>query len=160
VDQIAVDEWNEVLSVNLTGAFLCIKYVVPRMIQLGEGRIINISSIAGKIAYPLRSAYVASKWGLVGLTMTLAKELAPYNITVNAVCPGPVEGERMRQVIAHRAQELGQTEDEVRGQYLKTSAMGRMVDEDDVASMVAFLASGPARNITGQAIDVAAGYAL
>ncbi len=160
VGEIELDEWNEVLAVNLTGAFLCCKTVAPQMIERRRGRIVNISSIAGKIGYPLRSPYATSKWGLVGLTLTLAKELGPHNVTVNAICPGPVEGNRIRRVIEDRAKELHRSCDEVRAEYLQTTVLGRMVTEDDVAAMVAYLASSAGDNITGQAIDIAAGYAM
>lgn len=153
-------EWDEVLAVNLTGAFLCSRAVLPDMMNRRSGKIINIASVAGKIAYPLRSPYAVSKWGLIGLTRTLAQEVGQYNIQVNAVCPGPVAGRRMRQVIERRAQELGQPAAEVERLYTDTTAMKRMVQADDVAAMALFLASGEADNITGQAIDVTAGYAL
>lgn len=153
-------DWDEVLNVNLTGAFLCAKAVLPGMIERRRGKIINIGSIAGKSAYALRSPYAVSKWGLVGLTQTLAKELGEHNIQVNAVCPGPVEGERMQAVIQRRAAELGQTEEEVEACYKKTAALGRFVREEDVAEAVAFLASPAGDNITGQTIDVTAGYGL
>src|SRR5262249_3550227 len=117
-------------------------------------------SVAGKVAYPLRSPYAASKWGLIGLTLTLAKEVGAYNIQVNAVCPGPVEGERMGRVIRARAAETGQTPEQVGHDYEAAAALGRMVSPDDVAALVAFLASPEADNITGQAIDVSAGYGL
>jgi NAD(P)-dependent dehydrogenase (short-subunit alcohol dehydrogenase family) len=152
-------DWDEVLAVNLTGAMLCCKAVLPGMIARRSGRIINIASIAGKMAYSLRSPYAVSKWGLIGLTLTLAKEVGEHDIQVNAVCPGPVRGERMRGIIATRARELGQTAEEVERTYLRTTVLGRMVEEEDVAAVVAFLASA-ARNVTGQAIDVAAGYGL
>src|SRR5262249_55933723 len=89
----AVDpaDWEQVLAVNLTGAFLCVRAVLPTMMHQRSGRIINMSSIAGKIAYALRGPYAVSKWGLIGLTLTLAKEVGEYNIQVNAVCPGPVQ---------------------------------------------------------------------
>jgi NAD(P)-dependent dehydrogenase (short-subunit alcohol dehydrogenase family) len=152
--------WDEVLAVNLTGAMLCCRTVLPSMMARRSGRIVNIASIAGKIAYPLRAPYAVSKWGLIGLTMTLAKEVGPYNIQVNAVCPGPVEGERMRHVIHDRAVALGRSEDEIRREYAQTSALGRMVQAGDVADLVAFLVSRSGENITGQAIDVSAGYGL
>jgi NAD(P)-dependent dehydrogenase (short-subunit alcohol dehydrogenase family) len=153
-------DWDDVLAVNLTGAFLCAKAVLPVMIAQRSGRIINIASIAGKIAYALRSPYAVSKWGLIGLTLTLAKEVGEHNIQVNAVCPGPVQGERMRAIIATRAGELGQTAEEVERTYVQATVLKRMVEADDVAAVVAFLASPQGKNITGQAIDVAAGYAL
>jgi len=160
IQQLKRDDWEKVMAVNLTGAFLCAKAIVPGMIEQRAGKIINISSVAGKQAYPLRSPYAVSKWGLIGLTLTLAKELGPHNIQVNAVCPGPVAGERMRLIIEQRAKELGQTPDAVERTYLRTTALDRMVSEEDVAATVVFLASSAGDNITGQAIDVSAGYGL
>jgi NAD(P)-dependent dehydrogenase (short-subunit alcohol dehydrogenase family) len=154
------EDWDEVLAVNLTGAFLCSKAVLPEMLQRRSGKIINISSVAGKLPYPLRAAYAASKWGLIGLSLTLAKEVGPHNLCVNAICPGPVEGPRMQQIISNRAAQLGQPFEQVEQAYLSASVLGRMVREDDVAATVVFLASPDADNITGQAIDVSAGYAL
>ncbi len=153
-------DWDEVLAVNLTGAFLCAKAVLPAMMAQRSGKIINIASIAGKMAYALRSPYAVSKWGLIGLTMTLAKEMGPYNIQVNAVCPGPVRGERMQRIITERAAELGQSAAEVERTYLNTMALGRFVEADDVAALVAYLASPAGDNITGQTLDVTAGYGL
>jgi NAD(P)-dependent dehydrogenase (short-subunit alcohol dehydrogenase family) len=160
VPEVRRDDWEEVLAVNLTGAFLCAKAVLPTMMAQRSGKIINISSMAGKIAYALRSPYAVSKWGLIGLTLTMAKEMGEYNIQVNAVCPGPVAGERMQKIIRQRAAELGRTEAEVEQTYLQTAALKRMVQAGDVADVVAFLASAAADNITGQAWDVSAGYGL
>jgi len=160
VPQVSLDDWSDVLAVNLTGAFLCAKHVLPVMTAQRSGKIVNISSIAGKIGYALRSPYAVSKWGLIGLTLTLAKEGGPHNIQVNAICPGPVEGERMRRVMANRARETGQSDAEVRQWYLQQMALGRFVQAEDIAAMVAYLASPQADNITGQAIDVTAGYGL
>ncbi len=153
-------DWDEVLAVNLTGVMLCCRAVLPDMMARRSGRIVNISSVAGKIAYSLRSPYAVSKWGLIGLTLTLAKEVGPYDIQVNAVCPGPVEGERMRGIIATRAAELGQTVEEAERWYLNAMVLGRMVRAEDVAAAVAFLVSPEGRNITGQALDVSAGFGL
>jgi NAD(P)-dependent dehydrogenase (short-subunit alcohol dehydrogenase family) len=158
--QIRREDWEEVLAVNLTGAFLCAKAVLPAMMEQRSGRIINISSIAGKIAYALRSPYAVSKWGLIGLTLTLAKEVGQHNIQVNAVCPGPVQGERMQRVISQRAAELNQTAAQVEEVYLQTMVLRRMVTEEEVAALVAYLASPAAAGMTGQAIDIAAGYGL
>ena len=160
VGDIRLEDWNEVLEVNLTGAFLFSKAVAPHMIRQRRGRIINISSIAGKIAYPLRSPYAVSKWGLIGLTLTLAGELGPYNITANALCPGPVEGARMRKVIRRRARESDRSVEEVTDEYVSRTSLGRMVTEEEVAATVAFLVGKAGAGITGQAIDVAAGYGL
>jgi NAD(P)-dependent dehydrogenase (short-subunit alcohol dehydrogenase family) len=160
VPDVARSDWDAVLAVNLTGPFLCAKAVLPSMIERRAGKVINIASIAGKIAYALRSPYAVSKWGLIGLTQTLAKEMGPYNIQVNAICPGPVAGSRMDRIIAQRAAELGQSEAEVRQFYLRGMALGRMVQPGDVAELVAYLVSPAGDNITGQALDVTAGWGL
>jgi NAD(P)-dependent dehydrogenase (short-subunit alcohol dehydrogenase family) len=157
---VSRDEWDQVLAVNLTGAFLCARAVIPHMIERHSGKIINISSIAGKLAYALRGPYAASKWGMIGLSRTLAQELGPHNIQVNAICPGPTAGERMRGVIAGRARELEQSEAEVERLYVEGTALKRMVDPEHVAAMVVLLVSNEGSSITGEAIDVSAGYAL
>jgi NAD(P)-dependent dehydrogenase (short-subunit alcohol dehydrogenase family) len=154
------EDWDEVLAVNLTGAMLCCKAVLPIMMRQRGGHIINISSIAGKIGYQLRSPYAVSKWGLLGLTVTLAKEVGPYNILVNAICPGPVTGPRMEHIIEERAKELGQSREEVEKYYLHKTLLGRMVNAEHVADLVAFLTSPAGGSMTGQVIDITAGYGL
>jgi NAD(P)-dependent dehydrogenase (short-subunit alcohol dehydrogenase family) len=160
VERVALAEWNDVLAVNLTGAFLCSRAVIPTMKSQRSGRIINIASIAGKIAYALRSPYAVSKWGMIGLTLTLAKELGEHTIQVNAVCPGPVEGARMRGIIEKRAAELGRSVEDVERFYADLTLLKRFVDPEDVAAMVAHLASPAGKSITGQTFDVTCGYAL
>ena len=160
VENVSRSDWDDVIGVNLTGPFLCAKAVVPSMVQRRGGKIINISSIVGKKGYALRAPYCVSKWGVIGLTLTLAQELGPHNIQVNAICPGPVDGERMQTLIQRRAEQQARTVDEVKREYLASTLLGRMVSEDDVAAMVTYLASPRADNITGQAIDVSAGYGL
>jgi NAD(P)-dependent dehydrogenase (short-subunit alcohol dehydrogenase family) len=160
ITNITRSEWDEVLAVNLTSAFLCAKAVIPHMIQRNSGRIVNISSIAGKRAYALRSPYAASKWGMIGLSATLAQELGPHNIQVNTICPGPTAGERMHAVIAGRARELGKSETEVERLYVEGTALKRMVDPEHIAAMVLLLVSEEGSSITGEAIDVTAGYGL
>ena len=153
-------DWDQVMAVNLTGAFLCAKAVSPHLIRQRSGKIVNIASIAGKLAYALRSPYAASKWGMLGLSQTLALELGQYNIQVNAVCPGPTAGDRMQSVISKRAQELGLPEQDVEKLYVESTALKRMVDPRHVAATVLFLVSSDSDSITGEAWDVSAGYAL
>lgn len=153
-------DWDHVLDVNLTGAMLCCQAVLPGMIERRAGKIVNISSVAGKRAYALRSAYAASKWGLIGLTLTLAQEVGPYHVQVNAICPGPVAGERLDFVIRQRAQEMGRSVEDIERTYIEATALKRMVPPEEVAALVAFLASPEADNITGQAIDISAGHGL
>jgi len=153
-------DWDEVLAVNLTGAFLCARAVIPNMVSRRSGKIINISSIAGKMAYALRSPYAASKWGMLGLSKTLALELGPHNIQVNAICPGPTAGERMQGVIAGRAKEMGKSVEEIERLYVDGTALKRMVDPNHVAAVVLLFASEVGDSITGESVDVSAGYAL
>jgi NAD(P)-dependent dehydrogenase (short-subunit alcohol dehydrogenase family) len=152
--------WQEVVETNLTGAFLCARECLKHMVRRRQGRVINISSVAGRMAYPLRSPYAASKWGLMGLTLTLAQEVGRANVLVNAVCPGPVEGPAMTKVISRRAKALGIAAEGVRQRFLNSAALGRMVTAEDVSNVVLFLCSKAARNITGQAIEVSAGFGL
>lgn len=154
------EAWERELAVNLTGPFLCAKAVLEGMIERKKGKIINISSVAGQRAYPLRAPYAVSKWGLIGLTRTLAQEVGRYNIQVNAIAPGPVRGNRMDRVMKERARETGTALAEVEKNYLDALALGRMVEEEDVARMVLFLASKEGDNITGQVFNVCSGYKL
>jgi NAD(P)-dependent dehydrogenase (short-subunit alcohol dehydrogenase family) len=160
VTQIDRKDWDRVMAVNVTGAFLCAKHVLPHMIERCSGRIINIASVAGLKAYALRSPYCASKWAMIGLTRTLAEEVGQYGITVNAIAPGPVRGARMQEVIRQRAVRLGLSFEEVEREYLHSTALKRMVEEDDIAAVALFLASDEGRNITGETIVVSAGYSL
>ena len=155
------DEWERTLAINLTGAFLCAKHAIPHLIAAGGGRIINITSVAGKIGYALRSAYAASKWGMIGLTRSLALEVGPQNITVNAIAPGSTRGERLTHVIRDRAAVLGRPADEVEQElFLGQNALRRLVEPEEIAATAVFLASDEARNITGETISVSAGFRL
>jgi NAD(P)-dependent dehydrogenase (short-subunit alcohol dehydrogenase family) len=160
ITNVSRKDWEETIAVNLTSAFLCARAVLPGMIERRSGKIINISSVAGRMAYALRGPYSVSKWGMIGLTKTLAQEVGPHNIQVNAILPGPTAGERMQAVIEQRAQELGRSAEEVERLYVEGTALKRMVDPAHVAAMAVFLASGDGDSITGQAIDVTAGYGL
>ncbi len=160
VESLSTSDWHKVLETNLTGAFLVARECVKAMAPRKQGRIINISSMAGRVAYPFRASYSASKWGLIGFTLTLAQETGPHNILVNAVCPGPVEGEAIDEVIEARAKALRLPIRKVREQFVGSTALGRMVTAEDVSDTVLFLCSDRARSITGQVIDVSAGFGL
>jgi NAD(P)-dependent dehydrogenase (short-subunit alcohol dehydrogenase family) len=152
-------DWDRTLAVNVTGAFLCSKHAIPHMVARKSGRIVNITSIAGLMGYPLRSPYAVSKWGMIALTRTLAGELGEHGITVNAIAPGAVRGERVEGVIAARAAALGRPAADVeRELFVDPTALKRMVGADDVAATAAFLASNDAANITGETISVSAGF--
>jgi NAD(P)-dependent dehydrogenase (short-subunit alcohol dehydrogenase family) len=160
LEQITLAQWNEVMDINLTGAFLCSKYAVNRMKPVKRGRIINISSMAGRIGYGLRSPYCASKWGMIGLSRALAVEMGPHSVCVNAILPGAVEGDRIDRVIRDRAAALGADESAIRHDYVKAAALQRMVRASDISGMVLHLCSPAGDNITGQAIEISAGSYL
>lgn len=160
IPDVSREQWDHTLAVNLTGAFLCAKHALPHMIPRKTGRIINITSIAGLQAYAFRSPYCASKWGMIGLTQTLAEECGRYDITVNAIAPGPVKGPRIERVIRHRAEEMKLSFEETERQYVEPTALKRMVDEADIAAMALFLASDEGGNITGETLNISAGYRL
>ncbi|MCI0800631.1 MAG: SDR family oxidoreductase, partial [Chloroflexi bacterium] len=162
VTQLDKEVWDHFLAINTTAVFLCIKLVAPHMIDGGRGgRIINIASNAGKQASANGAAYSASKFAVIGLTQATAMDLAPYNITVNAVCPGPINTDRMSYWERDQAQERGITQEEFRGQIVENSAqntpLGRIAESQDVANMVAFLAGEDASFITGQSYNVNGG---
>src|SRR5258708_34928465 len=131
--EITLEQWDEVMDINLTGAFLCAKEAVKMMQPVKSGRIINISSVAGRIGYGLRSPYCASKWGMIGLTRALAVEMGPFNIPVNAILPGAVEADRIDRVIRDRAAAMGVDESRVRQAYVGQAVLGRMVKASDIA---------------------------
>ncbi len=158
VHEMPVGGWDRTLAINLRTPFLLSRIIAPTMIKQKSGRIINISSIAGKMAYPLRTPYAASKWGLIGLTLTLAQELGPSNIQVNAICPGPTATELIESVIRARAEAVGMDFETMSQEYVKATALKRMVQPEEVADLVHFLCSPAAEAITGQAIDISAGY--
>jgi NAD(P)-dependent dehydrogenase (short-subunit alcohol dehydrogenase family) len=160
VPNVSREQWDHTIAVNLTGAFLCAKLALPHMIPRATGRIINITSIAGLQAYAFRSPYCASKWGMIGLTQTLAEECGRYNITVNAIAPGPVKGPRIERVIRHRAEEMNLSFEDTERQYVEPTALKRMVEEEDIAAMAVFLASDEGGNITGETLNISAGYRL
>ena len=162
--EISLEEWRRVLDVNLTGTFLCTREMLRGMVARAQqgarpGRIVNIGSIAGKLGYPLRSPYASSKWALIGFTLTVAEEVGRLGIRVNCVCPGPVQTELLDRVIAARAESMGLPAEKVRERFIAFTMLKRMIQPDEVASVVLFLASDAAAGITGQALDVAGGWA-
>jgi len=157
-EQVTADDFRNVLNVNLLGTFLCCAAVIPLMQAQRSGRIINIAGTSGLRGYRNRVAYSSSKWAVRGLTRTLALELGPYGVTVNDICPNVTNGDRMDGIIATKAERLGLTPADVRKDFAGQTALGRFIDESDVAEAVRFLAGEGARNITGQDIVVDAGW--
>lgn len=155
---VPLEGFKFVLDVNVVGTFLACKAVIPAMISQGSGRIINIAGTSGLRGYRNRVGYSSSKWAVRGLTRTLALELGPHGITVNDICPNVTNGARMDKIVAGKAERLGRTFDEVYADFASQTALGRFIDEQDVAEAVRFLASDRARNITGHDIVVDAGW--
>ena len=153
-----VGEFRQILELNVIGTFLPCKYVIPHLIARGGGRIVNLAGTSGLRGYRNRSGYSSSKWAIRGLTRTLALELGQYGITVNDVCPNVTNGARMDRIVAEKARLLGRTPEEVYADFAAQTALGRFVEESDVADAVRFLVSPAARNITGHDVPVDAGW--
>ena len=155
IEEIDVAEWERTVDINLNGQYYFARQAVPLLKRSKNNPVlIAIASVAGRLGYPFRTPYAATKWSIVGLVKSLAIELGPIGIRVNAILPGPVEGERMDRVIAARAQKLGVSAATIRDEYLRKISLRRMVTVDDVAAMALFLSSPATRNVTGQAISV------
>jgi NAD(P)-dependent dehydrogenase (short-subunit alcohol dehydrogenase family) len=154
VEDIAPADWERTIAINITGQFLCARRAVPLLKAAGGGLIVNMASVAGRLGYPLRTPYAASKWAVVGFTESLAMELGGANIRVNAILPGLVEGPRIERVIAAKAAAQNVSNDTMTQRYLDTVSLKRMVSPEDVAAMAAFLASRAGANISGQALSV------
>lgn len=152
------DDFRFVLGVNVVGTFLPCKAVIPSLIEAGGGRIVNIAGTSGLRGYRNRIGYSSSKWAVRGLTRTLALEMGPHDVTVNAICPNVTNGARMDRIVAGKAETLGKTFDEVYADFASQTALGRFIDEVDIAEAVRFLVSDRARNITGHDIVVDAGW--
>ena len=152
--------WHRHLAINLTGAFYCTRAALPAMIELGWGRVINIASIAGKTGAPYIAAYSASKHGLLGLTRSVALEVATKGVTVNAICPGYVETDMAGHAIENITAKTGKSADEARAVIEQMSPQQRLVTPDEVAALALLLASHEGRGINGQAINVDGGSVL
>jgi NAD(P)-dependent dehydrogenase (short-subunit alcohol dehydrogenase family) len=154
VEDISDEDWSRTLAVDLSGHFYCVRAAVPLLRANGGGSIIFISSNAGLFGFPFRLPYTVSKWGLIGMTKTLAMELGPDKIRVNALCPGSVNGERINGVIERDAQQQGVSAEEIRRLYARQSSLRCFVEPEDVAAMAVFLSSAAGARISGQAIGV------
>ena len=152
--------WDRTMEVNLKGAFLCCQAVIPGMIKKGKGKIINMSSQSGKRGSKWHAAYCVSKFGIIGLTQSLALELAPYRINVNAVCPGVVFTSLWQEHALDHARREGIEEKEVKENLLKNIPLARLGTPQDIANLVLFLASSRSDYMTGQAINLSGGSVL
>lgn len=154
----SLESWNKVMSVNATGTFLCSRAVIKNMLENNiKGSIINISSIAGRNAFPNSSAYSASKAAIIGFTRSLAAELGQYDITVNAICPGSVDTPMIEKVIQNISSKTGMSLEDTRKMMEDSIPMKRFQKPEDVAALVMFLASPFGRNINGETINLDGG---
>ena len=154
VEDYPPDNWDKVVAVNLTAMFDVSRLAIPHLKKSKAGCIINMSSIAGRGGFENRSPYAATKWGVIGLTKTLALELGAWGIRANAIAPGAVEGERIVRVFQGRAQISGKSMAEVKAEALAGQSIKAMVDPKDIAALAVFLASDAAKSISGQVIPI------
>jgi NAD(P)-dependent dehydrogenase (short-subunit alcohol dehydrogenase family) len=154
---IDLNDWNDVMAINLTGPLICAREVLKPMIATRKGNIINISSEGGRSGYPMRGPYSVSKRGLIALTETLAIEAGEYGIRVNCISPGRVSGERVEHVVRAKAESLGLTNEEVMASITFDCSLKRLVEPSEVAAAAVFLASDESSAITGHTLVVSCG---
>lgn len=154
VEDTALADWEQTMAVNLTGPFLCTRRAVPLLKAAGGGSIVNLSSIAGRLGFPLRTPYSASKFGVIGLTQTWAMELGPSKIRVNAILPGIVAGDRQERVIAAKAASYGIAHEAMRQRLLDKVSLRQMVTAQDIANQIIFICSPAGAAISGQSLSV------
>jgi NAD(P)-dependent dehydrogenase (short-subunit alcohol dehydrogenase family) len=157
VEDIRPEDWDRCIAVDLNGMFYCTRKAMPMIKAAGGGSIINLSSAAGRLAFPMRTPYSAAKWAVVGFTQSLAAEAGPEKVRVNCIQPGVVEGERIERVIEAKAKGLGVDKEEVRRRLLEGVSMHTTVTAQDIANMALFLASDAGKHISGQALSVCGG---
>ncbi len=159
IEEFPLEKWNQLISVMLTGTFLCTKACVPHMKKSNWGRIINISSAHGKAPSPWKCAYVSAKHGIVGFTKVMACELAEWNITANSICPGYVLTPLVEKQIVDLAKQHGISEEQVPEQVLlKNQPLKKLVSTEDLAALALYLAGPAAQCITGQALSIDGGW--
>jgi NAD(P)-dependent dehydrogenase (short-subunit alcohol dehydrogenase family) len=158
VVDLRLQDWNEVLTINLTGSMLCAREVLKHMIPRRKGNIINIGSDGGRFGYPMRSPYCVSKWGIIGLTETLAVEVGEYDIRVNCISPAAVKGERLINVVTGRSKATGVPFEELISKITANYSLQRPAEEAEVAAAAVFLASDESSGITGHTLVVNCGH--
>ena len=154
IEKLESNEWENTLHVNVNSHFYFNKQAIPFLKKIRSASIINISSGAGIMGFPLRSPYAASKWAIVGMTKTLAMELGKYKIRVNAICPGTIKGDRMKRVIRDKAKFTKISAKKIENEFVSMASMNSWIYEDDIGKTCAFLISDEAERISGQIIGV------
>jgi len=154
IEKLSSDDWEQTLKTNVISHFYFTKFSIPMLKKNKGGSIINISSGAGIMGFPLRSPYAASKWAVIGVTKTLAMELGKYKIRVNAICPGTIKGSRMVRVIRDKAKFLKVSKKLIEKDFVSMASMNCWIYEEDIGKMCSFLISKDGERISGQAIPV------
>ena len=154
VEKLSSDDWEKTLKINVVSHFYFTKLAIPMLKKNKGGSIINISSGAGIMGFPLRSPYAASKWAVIGVTKTLAMELGKFKIRVNAICPGTIKGERMVRVIRDKANFLKISKKKIEKEFVSMASMNCWIYEEDIGKMCSFLISEDGERISGQSIPV------
>ncbi len=160
MQDLSLAEWRECIAIDLDGVFLTFRCFIPTMIEAGTGSLIAISSITGKRPLAGRAPYAAAKMAVIGLCRTLAADLGPQGVRVNAVCPGAVAGPRIEDVVRNQARIKGISEGEALRQFTDPTPLRRLVEPDEVGHTCVFLASDAASGITGEDINVSAGLVM
>ncbi len=154
IEKLSSEDWEKTLKINVISHFYFTKLAIPMLKKNKSGSIINISSGAGIMGFPLRSPYAASKWAVIGLTKTLAMELGKYKIRVNAICPGTIKGDRMVRVIRDKAKFLKVSKKKVEKEFVSMASMNCWIHEEDIGKMCSFLISSDGERVSGQTIPV------
>ena len=154
LEKLNSEDWENTLHTDVNSHFYFTKRAIPLIKKSKNGSIINISSTAGILGFPLRSPYAASKWAIIGITKTLAMELGKFNIRVNAVCPGTIKGDRMKRVIKDKAKFTKVSTKTIEKDFVSMSSMKQWILEDDIGKMCSFLISDDSSKISGQVISV------
>ncbi len=154
IENLNSEDWEQTFKINVISHFYFTKLAIPMLKKNKGGSIINISSGAGIMGFPLRSPYAASKWAVVGVTKTLAMELGKYKIRVNAICPGTIKGDRMVRVIKDKSKFLNISKKNIEKEFISMASMNCWIYEEDIANMCEFLISNNSKRISGQVIGV------
>ena len=154
IEKLSSEDWEKTLKINVISHFYFTKLAIPMLKKNKGGSIINISSGAGIMGFPLRSPYAASKWAVIGLTKTLAMELGKFKIRVNAICPGTIKGDRMIRVIRDKAKFLKVSKKKIEKDFISMASMNCWINEEDIGKMCSYLISGDGEKISGQAIPI------
>jgi NAD(P)-dependent dehydrogenase (short-subunit alcohol dehydrogenase family) len=157
VEDIRPEDWERCIAVDLNGMFYCTRKAMPLIKAAGGGSIINLSSIAGRFGFPMRTPYAAAKWAVVGFTESLAAEAGPDKVRVNCIQPGIVEGDRVDRIIEAKAKGLGVSPEEIKARMVEGVSLRTTVTPQDIANMALYLATAPGRHISGQAISICGG---